>query len=77
MGLLMLAAAGTLLSHAAGALRKLGWAALVLGVLLFIPFADFFALLVSGVWVIAVSIMLSRGANAHRAAPAAGVAATS
>ena len=29
-----------------------GWIALVAGVALFIPFADFFALIVSGLWII-------------------------
>ena len=73
MGVLMLGAAGSLLSRSVGS-RWLGWPALVLGILLFIPFADFFALLVSGLWIIVTSIVLSRRAAAPAPAPAAGLA---
>jgi hypothetical protein len=34
------------------------WLALLVGVLLFIPFADFFALLVSLLWILAASVYL-------------------
>ncbi|MDX6541903.1 MAG: hypothetical protein QOI71_3513, partial [Gaiellales bacterium] len=34
----------------------LGWIALAAGIALFIPFADFVALIVSGLWIIAVSV---------------------
>jgi hypothetical protein len=54
-----LAAAGSLLPHA-GAYRRLGWAALVLGIALFIPFADFVALLLTGVWIVVTSVRLFR-----------------
>jgi hypothetical protein len=47
LGVFMLGAAGSWLASARG-YRWLGWAALVLGIALFIPFADFFALLASG-----------------------------
>jgi hypothetical protein len=70
LGVMMLGAAGSLLSRAAG--RWLARSALVLGVLLFIPFADFFAMLATGVWIIAASVVLvrqDRGA-AYSAAPA-------
>jgi hypothetical protein len=56
LGVLMVGAAGTLLSRAS-TYRWLGWIALV-GVALFIPFADFFALLLTGVWIIVTSILL-------------------
>jgi hypothetical protein len=59
-GIMMLGAAGSFLSRV-GAYRRLGWAALVLGIALFIPFADFFALLLTGLWVVVVSLMLFRG----------------
>lgn len=63
LGLMMLGAAGMLLSAAVTVgYRRLGWFALILGIALFIPFADFFALLLSGVWIIVTSIMLARSA---------------
>ena len=40
--------------------------ALVLGVLLFIPFADVFALLLALIWIIVVSLMRSRAPRATR-----------
>jgi hypothetical protein len=59
LGVMMLGAAGSLIPSAKP-YRLLGWIALVLGIALFIPFADFFALLLTGIWIIAVSIMLYR-----------------
>ena len=35
----------------------------MLGILIFIPFADFFALILTLIWMIVVSIMLFRGAG--------------
>jgi hypothetical protein len=64
-GVMMLGAAGCLLG---GALvpRWLAWAALVLGVLLFIPFADFIALVLTLIWIVVVSIILySRAGTAE------------
>ena len=58
LGVMMLGAAGSLLSHAGG--RWLGRTALLLGVLLFVPFADFFALLATGIWIVSASIVLAR-----------------
>jgi hypothetical protein len=57
LGVMMLGAAGCFL---AGLLphRWLGWAALVLGIVLFIPFADFFALLLTLLWILVASIVL-------------------
>ncbi len=56
-GVMMIGAAGCLLG---GALvpRWLAWVALALGILMFIPFADFFALLLTLIWIIVVSIVL-------------------
>jgi hypothetical protein len=59
LGVMMLGAAGCLLPHAR-TYRWLGWAALVLGVALFIPFADFIALVVTLVWIVVTSVMLFR-----------------
>ena len=59
LGVFMLGAAGVWLTSARGQ-RWVGWIALVLGVALFIPFADFFALLASGLWIIGTSIALFR-----------------
>jgi hypothetical protein len=59
LGVMMLGAAGSLLPQARN-YRRLGWVALVLGVALFIPFADFFALILTLVWIIVTSVMLFR-----------------
>jgi hypothetical protein len=69
LGVMMVGAAGVLVS--AGALRWLGWIALVLGIALFIPFADFFALLATLIWIVVTSAVLVRGkpAAAHVALP--------
>ena len=69
LGVMMLGAAGVWLT----AIRRnvwLGWSALVLGVALFIPFADFVALLLTLVWILIASVLLFR----ERAAPDAAVA---
>jgi hypothetical protein len=72
LGIFMLGAAGAWLTSARGR-RWVGWIALVLGVALFIPFADFFALLASGLWIIGTSIALFRESPhpAYAAAPSA------
>ncbi len=59
LGVMMLGAAGSLLGTARGQ-RWLGWSALALGIALFIPFADFFALLLTLIWIIVTSVMLFR-----------------
>jgi hypothetical protein len=61
-GVMLLGAAGCLIPRP-GRHRWLAWAALVLGILLFIPFADFFALILTLVWMVVVSIMLFRGSG--------------
>jgi hypothetical protein len=58
-GVMMLGAAGVLIS--ARVLAWLGWTALVLGIAAFIPFADFFALLATLIWIVVMSIVLARG----------------
>jgi hypothetical protein len=67
LGIMLLGAAGSLLTHGA---RLLGWPALVLGIALFIPYADFVAFLLSGIWIIVMSVVQLRrpalpGADAH------------
>ena len=59
LGVMMLGAAGWLLGRV-GAYGWLGWTALIFGIALFIPFADFFALVLSLVWIIVASVMLYR-----------------
>jgi hypothetical protein len=59
LGVMMLGAAGSLIPRT-GTYRVLGWLALLFGIALFIPFADFFALLLTGIWIIVVSVMLYR-----------------
>lgn len=73
MGVLMIGAAGAWLTSARRP-RWLGHAACVLGIALFIPFADFFALLASGLWIVAVSLILYGAERAPSYRPAAGVA---
>lgn len=68
LGVMMLGAAGVLLARATSP-RAMGWAALILGVALFIPFADFFALLLSGIWIIVESVILFRQAAVTSATP--------
>lgn len=66
LGVMMLGAAGCMIP---GGTRFMGWSALVLGVVLFIPFADFFALVLTLIWIIVESFILYRDAtDAHRAA---------
>ncbi len=57
-GVMMLGAAGVLIS--AGALRWLGWIAIVVGIGAFIPYADFFALLATLLWIVVASIVSAR-----------------
>jgi hypothetical protein len=68
-GVMMLGAGATVFASALP--RWMGWLALVLGVLLFIPFADFFALLVTLIWIIVASIYLYRQGGGEAAASAA------
>jgi hypothetical protein len=63
LGVMMLGAAGSLVPMT-GAFRILGWIALLAGIALFIPFADFVALIVTGLWLITASIVLFRRASA-------------
>jgi uncharacterized membrane protein YkvI len=62
LGVMMLGAAGLLLTETRLP-SWLGWIALVLGVALFIPWVDFFALVVALVWIIVASVMLYRGSS--------------
>jgi hypothetical protein len=71
---MLIGAAGCILRAATVVPRWLGWAALVLGVLLFIPFADFIALLLTLVWILVVSVVMYARAGAGGAAPAGAVA---
>jgi hypothetical protein len=73
LGVMMLGAAGTLLSRSAGR-RWLGWVALFLGIALFIPFADFVALLATGVWIIVTSVLELWSGPQVELAPSPGMA---
>jgi len=68
LGVLMLGDGASLLASKTN--QVLGWIALVAGIALFIPFADFVALIVTGLWLIWTSIVL------FRRGPAISVAAT-
>jgi hypothetical protein len=69
LGVMMLGAAGSLIPRARS-YRVLGWIALPVGIALFIPFADFFALLLTGIWMIVVSVKLFRGEPGPAGVPA-------
>jgi hypothetical protein len=67
LGVMMLGAAGCLLTRPR---PWLGWIALALGVLLFIPFADFFALILTLLWILVVSVMQFRNTSEGHTATA-------
>ncbi|MDP9270973.1 MAG: DUF4386 family protein [Chloroflexota bacterium] len=68
MGVLVLAAGLSVIRH--GGLPKwLGWVGVVIGVAAFTP-AGFFAFLLSGIWVVIVSILLTLGRQSAAPAPA-------
>jgi hypothetical protein len=60
LGVMMLGAGWAVVAATRLLPRWLGWIAVVVGVLLFIPFADFIALLLTLIWIIVASIMLWR-----------------
>lgn len=60
-GIMLLGAAGALFS--AGVRRWVCWVTLALAVAMFIPFADFFALLATLVWIVVTGIVLARGTH--------------
>jgi hypothetical protein len=62
LGVMMLGAAGILIPRVSGH-RWLGRTALLLGVALFIPFADFFALLLTAAWIVVTSVAMARDAR--------------
>ena len=47
---------------------------MVIGIAMFIPFADFFALLLMGLWLIAESVLLLRSSEPAEAASAPAIA---
>lgn len=73
LGVLLLGAGVSSLRSRAALPRWLGGAALVLGIALFLPFVDFFALVLSLLWILVTSLYLAVGRG--HAAPAAATAA--
>jgi hypothetical protein len=73
LGVLMLGCAGLAFTRTSSPLW-VRWGALVLAVALFIPFADFFALLVTLLWMIVQSILMLRRQAAPLHAAAVGTA---
>jgi hypothetical protein len=72
LGVMMLGAAGLTVPRA----PRLGWPALVLGVALFVPFADFVALLLTGPWIVVTGVVLvAAGSGERRGELALGVEA--
>ncbi len=70
LGVMLLGAAGLLLTETRLP-TWLGWVALLLGIALFIPFADFFALVIALLWIIVASVLLYRGSTSADHPPAA------
>ena len=68
LGVMMLGAGASLLVSTKG-YRIMGWIGLLLGIVLFVPFADFPALLLTGIWLIVASIMFYRRAPGAEVAP--------
>jgi hypothetical protein len=66
LGVLLLGAAGTMLSS--GSQRVLGWIALVLGVALFLPVVDFLAMLAAALWIVVASVVIARGRETDESA---------
>jgi hypothetical protein len=66
LGVLLLGSAGAMLS--ARSHRVLGWSALVLGVALYFPFADFIAMVVAALWIIVVSVVIARAGETDETA---------
>ena len=66
---MLLGAAGLLLTETRLP-TWLGWVALLLGIALFIPFADFFALVIALLWIIVASVLLYRGSTSTDHRPA-------
>jgi hypothetical protein len=61
MGLMLLATGlATVRAGRSPLPRWAAWAALVIGVLVFVPWVGFFAFMLAGVWVIVVSVLLAR-----------------
>jgi hypothetical protein len=75
LGVMMLGAAGTVLTRATGR-RWLGWCALVLGIALFVPFANFFAMLATALWIVVASLALVRQPAPARSADRSRVTGT-
>jgi hypothetical protein len=72
LGVMLVGAAGVILAGVTS--RWLGWVALVLGVAIFIPFVDFFALLATLLWIAVASIELARSEAGPAYVPAPGAA---
>ena len=64
LGVMMLGAGGWLLGRER-IYGWLGWAALIFGIALFIPFVDFVALILSLLWIIVASVLLYRDFERH------------
>ena len=69
LGVMLLGAAGLLLTETRLP-TWLGWVALLLGVALFIPYVDFFALVIGLLWIIVTSVLLYRGSTSADHRPA-------
>jgi len=66
LGVMMVGAAGTLTT---GVHRRLGLCAAALGVALFVPIVDFFAVLATAAWILVASVALRRDQGAARSLP--------
>jgi hypothetical protein len=72
-GILMIGCAGLAFTRTSSP-RWVPWGALLLAVALFIPFADFIALLVTLLWMLVQSVLMLRRQAVPVSAPAVGIA---
>ena len=74
LGLMMLGAGASLLVCSKG-YRIMGWIGLIVGIVMFVPFADFPALVLTGIWLIVLSVMFFRRTPSRAAAVATAISA--
>jgi hypothetical protein len=70
LGIMLLAAGLATLRYGGALPRWLGWAAVIVGIAIFIPFVGFVAFGLSGIWVLAASIVLYRRGSLPDSGPA-------
>jgi hypothetical protein len=69
LGILLFASGVATIRYGGALPRWLGWAGAIIGVAIFIPFVGFVAFGLSGIWVIAASIVLYQRGSLPEARP--------